>query len=149
MPTNLYGPNDNYNLKTSHFFPALISKIHFAKENKKKYITIWGDGSPKRELMYVDDLADACEFFLKRKTKHSLINIGSGQEKTIIDYCKFILKKIDAKLKVKFDKKKPNGTPRKKLNSNLAIKYGWKSKFDLNTGFNLTYNDFLKKINLK
>ena len=118
------------------------------KKNKKKFITIWGDGSPKRELMYVDDLADACEFFLKIKTKHTLINIGSGQEKSILDYCKFISKKIDANLKVKFDKKKPNGTPRKKLNSNLAIKYGWKSKFDLNTGFYLTYNDFLKKIDL-
>ena len=147
MPTNLYGPNDNYNLKTSHFFPALISKIHSAKKDKKKFITIWGDGSPKRELMYVDDLADACEYFLKKKTKHSLINIGSNQEKTILDYCKFILKKVDANLKVKFDKKKPNGTPRKKLNSSLATKYGWKSKFDLNEGFYLTYNDFLKKIN--
>ncbi len=148
MPTNLYGPNDNYSLKTSHFFPALISKIYFAKKNKRKFITIWGNGSPKRELMYVDDLADACEFFLKRKTNHSLINIGNGQEKTILDYCKFILRKIDANLKVKFDKKKPNGTPRKKLNSNLAIKYGWKSKFDLNTGFNFTYKDFLKKTGL-
>ena len=147
MPTNLYGPNDNYNLKTSHFFPALISKIYSAKKDKKKFITIWGDGSPKRELMYVDDLADACEYFLKKKTKHSLINIGSNQEKTILDYCKFILKKVDANLKVKFDKKKPNGTPRKKLNSSLATKYGWKSKFDLNEGFYLTYNDFLKKIN--
>ena len=67
MPTNLYGPNDNYNLKTSHFFPALISKIYLAKKNKKKFIKIWGDGSPRRELMYVDDLADACEFFLKKK----------------------------------------------------------------------------------
>ena len=147
MPTNLYGPNDNYNLKTSHFFPALISKIYSAKKDKKKFITIWGDGSPKRELMYVDDLADACEYFLKKKTKHSLINIGSNQEKTILDYCKFILKKVDANLKIKFDKKKPNGTPRKKLNSSLATKYGWKSKFDLNEGFYLTYNDFLKKIN--
>ena len=147
MPTNLYGPNDNYNLRTSHFFPALISKIHFAKKNKKKFITIWGDGSPKRELMYVDDLSDACEFFLKKKTKHSLINIGNGQEKTILDYCKFILKKTNTDLKVKFDTNKPSGTPRKKLNSDLAKKYGWKSKFDLNTGFNLTYNDFLKKNN--
>ena len=95
--------------------------------------------------MYVDDLSDACEFFLKKKTKHSLINIGNGQEKTILDYCKFILKKINTDLKVKFDTNKPNGTPRKKLNSDLAKKYGWKSKFDLNTGFNLTYNDFLKK----
>ena len=147
MPTNLYGPNDNYDLKTSHFFPALISKIYSAKKNKKKFISIWGDGSPKRELMYVDDLADACEFFLKKKTNHTLINIGNNQEKTILDYCKFISKKINANLKIRFDKKKPNGTPRKKLNSNLAFKYGWKSKFDLNLGFKLTYKDFLKKIN--
>ncbi len=149
MPTNLYGPNDNYDLKTSHFFPALISKIHFAKKNRKKSITIWGDGSPKRELMYVDDLANACEFFLRRKTKHSLINIGSGQEKTILEYCKFLLKKIDVKLKIKFDINKPNGTPRKKLNSNLAAKYGWKSKFNLNKGFDLTYKDFLTKVDAK
>ncbi len=93
MPTNLYGPNDNYSLKTSHFFPALISKIHFAKKNNIKFITLWGDGSPRRELMYVDDLAEACEFFLKKNIKHSLINIGSGQEKTILEYCRFILKK--------------------------------------------------------
>ena len=147
MPTNLYGPNDNYNLKTSHFFPALISKIYYAKKKRKKSVTIWGDGSPKRELMYVDDLAYACEFFLRKRTKHSLINIGTGNEKTILNFCKFILKKINANLKVKFDKSKPNGTPRKKLNLNLAMRYGWKSKFDLNTGFKLTYNDFLKKIN--
>ncbi len=146
MPTNLYGPNDNYSLKTSHFFPALISKIYFAKKKNKKFITIWGDGSPKRELMYVDDLAEACEFFLKKKTKHSLINIGNGQEKTILEYCRFISKKIGANLKVKFDKQKPNGTPRKKLNSNLAFKYGWKARFDLDKGFNLTYRDFLEKI---
>ena len=145
MPTNLYGPNDNYDLKTSHFFPALISKIHFAIKKGYKSITIWGDGSPKRELMYVDDLANACEFFLRKKTKHSLINIGSGQEKTILEFCKFISKKLDAKLNIKFDKNKPNGTPRKKLNTNLALKYGWKSGLDLNKGFDLTYNDFLKK----
>ena len=147
MPTNLYGPNDNYDLKTSHFFPALISKIYFAIKRGHKSITIWGDGSPKRELMYVDDLADACEFFLKKKTKHSLINIGSGQEKTILKFFKFILKKLDAKLNIKFDKNKPNGTPRKKLNTDLAAKYGWKSSLDLNKGFNLAYNDFLNKIN--
>ena len=146
MPTNLYGPNDNYNLKSSHFFPALIAKTHFAIKNKYKMIKIWGDGTPKRELMYVDDLADACEFFLKKKTKHYLINIGSGQEKTILEYCKFIIKKLKVNLKIKLDKKKPNGTPRKKLNLSLAKKYGWKSKYSLNKGFDLTYDDYLKKI---
>ncbi len=146
MPTNLYGPNDNYNLKTSHFFPALIAKTHLAFTKKNKIIKIWGDGTPKRELMYVDDLADACEFFLKKKTKHSLINIGSGQEKSILEYCKFIIKKLNINLKVKFDKKKPNGTLRKKLDLSLAKKYGWKSKYNLNKGFELTYKDYLKSI---
>ena len=147
MPTNLYGPNDNYNSKSSHFFPALIAKTHFAIKNKNKIIKIWGDGTPKRELMYVDDLAEACEFFLKKKIKHSLINIGSGQEKTIIEYCKFVIKKLKVNLKIKLDKNKPNGTPRKKLDITLAKKYGWKSKYSLNKGFDLTYNDYLKKIN--
>ena len=146
MPTNLYGPNDNYNLKTSHFFPALIAKTHLAFTKKNKIIKIWGDGTPKRELMYVDDLAEACEFFLKKKTKHSLINIGSGQEKSILEYCKFIIKKLNINLKVKFDKKKPNGTLRKKLDLSLAKKYGWKSKYNLNKGFELTYKDYLKSI---
>ena len=146
MPTNLYGPNDNYNSKSSHFFPALITKTHFAKKNKYKIIKIWGDGTPKRELMYVDDLANACEFFLKKKTKHDLINIGSGEEKTILEYCKFVIKKLNVNLKIKLDKKKPNGTPRKKLDLSLAKKYGWKSKYSLNKGFDLTYDDYLKKI---
>ncbi len=146
MPTNLYGPNDNYNLNTSHFFPAIIVKAHTALKTKNKVIKIWGDGTPKRELMYVDDLADACEFFLKKKTKHSLINIGSGEEKTILAYYKFVIKKLNANLKIKFEKKKPNGTPRKKLDLSLAKKYGWKSRYKLDEGFNLTYKNYLKKL---
>ena len=144
MPTNLYGPNDNYDLKNSHFYPALISKIYTAKKQKKNSICIWGDGTPKRELLYVDDLAEACEFFLKKKVKHSLINIGSGQEKSIKEFCKFLSKKFKIKLKIKFDKKKPNGTPRKILNISLAKKYGWKCKVNLDEGFNLTFKDFKK-----
>ena len=147
MPTNLYGPNDNYDLTKSHFFPALISKIHKAKIKKINHITLWGDGTPKRELMYVDDLAEACEFFLRNKTKHSLINIGSGDEKTILGYCQFILKELKVKLIIIKDKKKPNGTPRKKLNSNLAKKYGWKAKTQLKKGFDLTYKSFLNHMN--
>ena len=146
MPTNLYGPNDNYNLKTSHFFPAIISKIHFVLKRKVKNIKIWGDGTPKRELMYVDDLADACEFFLKKKTKHSLINIGSGEEKSILKYCKFVIKKLNVNVRISFDKKKPNGTPQKKLDLTLAKSYGWKSKYNLSKGFDLTYKDYLKRI---
>ena len=146
MPTNLYGPNDNYNFKSSHFFPAIIAKTHIASKRKIKVIKIWGDGTPKRELMYVDDLADACEFFLKKKTTHSLINIGSGEEKTILDYCKFVIKKLKVNIKIKLDKKKPNGTPRKKLDLTLAKNYGWKSKYNLSEGFDLTYKDYIKKI---
>ena len=145
MPTNLYGPNDNYDLKTSHFYPALISKIYFAKNQKKKSITLWGNGKSKRELLYVDDLADACEYFLKKKINHTLINIGSGQEKTIRGYCDFLLKKFNIKLNLKFDKRKPNGTPRKILDMTLAKSYGWKPKTNLDTGFEMTLNDFLKK----
>jgi GDP-L-fucose synthase len=145
MPTNLYGPNDNYNLSTSHFFPALIRKVATAKKNNSKYLDIWGNGKSKRELMYVDDLAHACEFFLKKKTKHSLINIGSGIEKSIEDYSKFIMKKLNIKLKLRFDKKKPNGVKRKIIDSSLAKKYGWKYKFELDKGFELTLKDFLKK----
>ena len=101
MPSNLYGPNDNYDLKTSHFFPALLRKIYSSKIKKKKQIEIWGNGKAKRELTYVDDLADACEFFLKKKTKEVLINIGSGTEYTVQDYCKFIMKNLTHYVNIK------------------------------------------------
>ena len=146
MPTNLYGPNDNYNLTNSHFYPALLKKIYKAKNNNKKYIKIWGNGKAKRELLYVDDLADACEFFLKKKTKDTLINIGSGDEKTIKEYAKFIMKKLNIELKIKLDISKPNGAPRKLVNTDLAKKYGWKKKIDLNEGFKLTLADFKEKL---
>jgi len=143
MPSNLYGPNDNYDSNNSHFFPALLKKIYEIKKKNNKILTIWGDGTPKRELLFVDDLAIACEFFLKKKTKHSLINIGSGKEKTILNFSKFLMKKIGVDAHIKFDKKKPNGTPRKILDSALARKYGWRSKFNLEQGFDITYRDFL------
>ena len=146
MPTNLYGPNDNYDLNNSHFYPALISKIYNAKIKKKKSIEIWGNGNAKRELMYVDDLANACEYFLKKKTRHTLINIGSGDERTIKEYSKFIMKKLNINLRIVLNKKKPTGTPRKTLNTNLARSYGWRSRINLNLGFDLTYQDFLKKL---
>ncbi len=148
MPTNLFGPNDNYNLNNSHFFPALISKIHKAKKENKKLINLWGNGKVKRELMYVDDLAEACEYFLKKKTKHTLINIGSGEERSILSFAKFVMKKLNVKLKIKLDRNKPSGTPRKILNTKLAQSYGWKSRFTLSEGFDLTYKAYLNKYNL-
>jgi len=147
MPTNLYGPNDNYDLKSSHFFPALISKIYDAKINNKKTIKIWGNGLVKRELMHVDDLSKACEYFLKIKTKHSLINIGSGHEDTITSYAKFISKKLNVRLKFIYDRNKPIGTPRKKVDLNLSKKYGWKPTISLTKGFDITFKDFLTKYN--
>jgi len=144
MPCNLFGPGDNYDEYNSHFFPALIKKIHFAKQKNISNIKLWGDGTPKRELMYVDDLADAAIYFLKKKTKHTLINIGSGIEMKIIDYAKFISKELNFKIQIKFDKSKPNGTPRKLIDSTLASSYGWKAKVSLRKGFKETYNDFMK-----
>ncbi len=137
MPCNTYGPNDNYDPLTSHFYPALISKIFKAKEKKQKSITIWGNGKAKRELMYVDDLAKACIFFFNKNTKESLINVGSGVEKTITEFAKFIMKKAKIKIQIKYDKNKPNGTPRKILDSTLALKYGWKPETNLDSGLEL------------
>ena len=146
MPCNIYGPNDNYDLKNSHFFPALIAKTHDAIKKNKKELVVWGSGQPKRELMYSEDLADACLFFLKKKTKETLINIGSSKERTISEYAKFIIKKFNTKLKIKFDKSKKDGMKRKILDCSIANKYGWKPKYSLDYGFEKTYKDFLKKI---
>ena len=123
MPCNLYGPNDNYNLETSHFFPALIAKIHQSIIKRTNILTLWGTGSPKRELMYVDDLADACIYFLNKQSKETLINVGSGNEMKIIEYAKFIIKELQLDLKIKLDRSKPDGTPRKIIDSSLARKY--------------------------
>ena len=142
MPCNTYGPNDNYDLLTSHFYPALIKKIYDAKFNNNKHITLWGNGKAKREIIYVDDVADACIHFFNKKTKESLINIGSKQEKSIVDYAKFIIKKLKLDLKIKFDKSKLNGTPRKLLDSSVARSYGWKPKVSLDSGFNKVIKSF-------
>ena len=144
MPTNMFGANDNYNLKSSHFFPALIKKIHLAKINRKKKLTIWGNGKAKRELLFVDDFADACIFFMKKKTKESFINIGSGIEKSIIGFAKFIMKKLKVKLKINYDISKPNGMKRKILDLSISRKYGWVSKTSLDKAFDLVYQDFVK-----
>jgi len=144
MPCNIYGPNDNYNLKNSHFFPALIAKIYDATMKKKKQVIVWGSGRPKRELMYSEDLADACLFFLKKKTRETLINVGSSCEKSIVEYAQFIIKKINSKLKIKLDKSKNDGTKRKILDISLATKYGWRPKFTLDDGFDITFKSFLQ-----
>ncbi len=149
MPTNTYGPNDNYNKINSHFFPALIKKVHQLKFKKNKIITLWGNGTPKREVIHVDDLADACVYFMKKKTKHFLINIGSGRDYTIKYYLELIAKVIlgNIKIKIRYDKSKPNGVPRKVMDVSLAKKYGWKYKINLKTSIKITYQSFLKESN--
>lgn len=149
MPTNLFGPDDNYNLTTSHFIPALIKKIYFAKKYKKKSIVLWGDGSPKREVMYVDDLSNAVFFFLNKKVKDNIINIGSGYEKSISEYAKLIMDFFQVDLSIKYDQKKPNGTFRKKLNCNKALEYGWSPKVSFFEGLKLTTQVFIKKFTEK
>ena len=113
MPSNTYGPNDNYDLSNSHFFPAMIHKAHLCKVKKKDFIEIWGSGRPYRELIYVDDIADACIYFMNKKTNHSLINIGVGKDYTIKYYIEFIIKKLRLNIKIKFDRTKPDGVERK------------------------------------
>ena len=144
MPTNLYGPGDNYDVNNSHFYPALLKKIYLAKIKKKKIITLWGSGSPKRELMYVDDLSDAIIYFMNKDFKEPFLNIGTGKSYTIKWYTKFLMKKIGVNLKIKFDKSKPDGTPEKCLDISLAKKYGWKPKSDFHKGFDTTFKDYQK-----
>ena len=144
MPANTYGPNDNYDPKSSHFFPAIINKVYLAKANNKKFITLWGSGKAKRELIYVDDIADACIHFMNKNVKEVLINIGTGNAMSILEYAKFVIKESNARLKIRFDKSKPDGTPIKILDISRAKKYGWHPKTDLKKGFKLTCKSFLE-----
>jgi len=149
MPSNTYGPNDNYHSLNSHFFPALIKKAHECKVKNKKTFVVWGTGKPLRELVYVDDIADACIYFMKKKTKETLINIGTGKDMRIRDYVKFLIKKLNLKVKIKYDRTKPDGVYRKVLDIKLARKYGWRPKFNLDKGFEITYENFLKNYKIK
>ena len=145
MPANTYGPNDNYDLLKSHFFPALIRKAYECKLKNKKSIEVWGSGKPLRELIFVDDIADACIYFMKKKIKYSLLNIGTGKDMTIKNYVNFILKKLNLKVKVNFNKSRPDGVYRKVLDVKRAKQLGWKAKISLDKGFDITYRNFLKK----
>ena len=149
MPTNTFGPNDNYSSLNSHFFPALIKKIHKLKKSKKKILVLWGNGKAKREVIHVDDLAKACVYFMKKKTKDTVINIGSGKDYSIKYYANLILKLIipNKKIAIKYDKSKPNGTPRKVLDVSLSKKYGWHYSMSLKSAIIKTYNSYLKEIN--
>ncbi len=145
MPTNLYGPNDNYHKNNSHFFPALIRKVYEAKVKNKNFVNVWGTGKPSRELLYVDDLSDAIIFFLNKDIKEPFLNIGSNKEYSIKWYVNFLIKEFRCKIRIKFDRKKPDGVRSKLLDSSLAKKYGWKPKISLKEGLKRTLKDFETK----
>tara|TARA_B100001778_G_scaffold330358_1_gene332703 strand:+ start:1844 stop:2770 length:927 start_codon:yes stop_codon:yes gene_type:complete len=144
MPCNSYGPNDNYDSKNSHFFAALIKKIYLAKKYKNKYIEIWGTGKPRREIIFVNDIADACIYFMNKKTSKTLINIGTGKDMTIESYAKYLIKFFNTKLTIKKNLQMPDGIKRKLLNINLAKSEGWKAKTKLDEGLKITIKDFIK-----
>ena len=146
MPTNTFGPGDNYNLESSHFLPALITKVHQCKVEKNPFLELWGNGITKRELIYVEDLAEAIVYFLDKKLSNNLINVGSGIEKTIDQYAKIVCEIIGVKLKIKYKDKSLIGTPRKLLDSSYAKKNGWKSKTNLKRDILKTYKSFLNEI---
>ena len=147
MPTNTFGPNADYHPFNSHFVPSLIRKIHEAKIKNKKHIVVWGNGKAKRELLYVDELAKACIYFMNKKTKDTIINIGSGRDSSIKEFANLFLKILIPKKKIliKYDLSKPNGTPRKVLDTSLAKKYGWKANYDLKSQILKTYQSYLEK----
>ena len=146
MPTNVFGPNDNYDENNSHFLPALIKKIYKLDKKNSSELEIWGNGKPKREVMHVDDLADACVFFMNKKTNHTLINIGTGKDHSIEYYAKLIAKLIlNRKIKIKYDRSRPNGVFRKVMNVSIARKYGWKAKILLEDAILKTYDSFNKE----
>ena len=145
MPTNVFGYNDNYNLDTSHFLPAIIRKISDAIISNKNYIILWGNGKSKRELIFSGDLARACIFFLGKKTKENLINIGSGYEKTIFQYANFLIKNFKPSLKVKYIKKNFNGTKKKILDCSIAQKYNWRSTYNVEKELKRVFLNFHQK----
>ena len=151
MPTNTFGPNDNYHELNSHFVPSLIRKIHNIKNQKKKELILWGNGKAKREVLYVDDIANACIYFMNKKIKETFINIGCGKDYTIKEYANLILNSIipNRKIKIKYDLSKPNGTPRKVLDISLAKKYGWSPSVKFKDAIDKTYDSYLNNLNKK
>ena len=143
MPTNLYGPNDNYHPTHSHVLPALIRRFHEAKEAGLDTVTCWGDGSPLREFLYVDDLANLCVFLMNNYSGNETVNAGTGKELTIRELTGLVAKVVGYEGKNEWDTTKPNGTPRKLLDVSKAEKLGWKYKTELEDGIRLSYEDFL------
>jgi len=149
MPTNLYGPNDSYNLNNSHVLPALIRKFHEAKENKNKSVEMWGTGSPLREFLHADDLGDACVYLMQNYNGSQHVNIGTGTDLSIKDLALLIQKIVGFEGEITHDLSKPDGTPRKLMDVSLLHSLGWKHTIELEEGIKHVYDDFKKKENVK
>ncbi len=143
MPTNLYGPNDNYHPTHSHVLPALIRRFHEAKENGAESVTCWGDGSPLREFLYVDDLANLCVFLMNNYSGNETVNAGTGKELSIRELTQTVAEVVGYKGRIEWDTTRPNGTPRKLLDVSKATRLGWRYSTELREGIALAYEDFL------
>ncbi|MCK5378214.1 MAG: GDP-L-fucose synthase [Acidobacteria bacterium] len=148
MPTNLYGPFDNFDLESSHVLPALIRKFHDARVEANRKVTIWGSGSPRREFLYVDDLADACLFLMDSYNEENHINVGTGQDLTIRELAESVRDIVYPGAALEFDTSKPDGTPRKLLDLSRLHKLGWRNRIDLNHGIRLTYDWYTESLRL-
>ncbi len=146
MPTNLYGYGDNYHPQNSHVLPALLRRFHEAKEQEKDEVVIWGTGSPLREFMFADDLGAACVFLMENYDQPEFVNVGTGEEISILDLAELIARAVGFKGRIGFDKTKPDGTPRKLMDSNRLHALGFRHKTSLKEGIRLTYEDFLSKV---
>ena len=144
MPTNLYGPRDNYDLATSHVLPALIRKAHEARERGTRQLEVWGSGRPRREFLYVDDLADACVFLMERGYAGALLNVGTGEDVTIRELAETVMRCVGLDAELVFDASKPDGTPRKLLDVSRISELGWQARTDLEAGIRLAYRAFLQ-----
>src|ERR1700761_60675 len=143
MPTNLYGPNDNYHPQNSHVLPALIRRFHEAKEQDAPTVTIWGTGSPKREFLFADDLAEACYYLMENYNEAGLVNIGTGEDLSIKDLALLVKSIVGYEGEIKFDTSKPDGTPRKLMDVSKLHSKGWRHNIELQEGIKLAYHDFM------
>ena len=146
MPTNLYGPNDNYDLNNSHVLPAMIRKFHEAKEGKKPFVELWGSGAPLREFLHADDLASACYFLMQNYSDEGFLNVGVGHDISIKNLAELIKNIVGFEGEIQWNTNKPDGTPRKLMNVEKLHALGWKHEIELEEGITATYQDFLSKI---
>ena len=149
MPTNLYGPNDNYDLQNSHVLPAMIRKFHEAKARGDQSMELWGTGSPMREFLYADDLAEACLFLMETYNEAELVNIGTGVDVTIKELAKTVQKLVGFTGDIKWDTNRPDGTPRKLMDVSKLHGLGWKHRIELSDGIQLAYQDFLANVTIR